>query len=109
MKFNNRFGPKYNNKKTIVNGIKFASKKEADHYIKLKLMESSHLISNLTLQYVFKFEYMGKILFKYIADFVYDDILGQQHIIDVKGYRTPIYRLKKKLVEAFKNIKIEEV
>lgn len=109
MKFNNRFSSKYNNKKTVINGIKFASKKEAEYYLKLKLMESSNLISNLSLQYTFKFEYMGKTLFRYIADFVYDDILGKQHIIDVKGFRTPIYRLKKKLVEAFKNIKIEEV
>jgi len=109
MKFNNRFKSKFNNKKTIIDGIKFASQKEAAHYQKLKLMESAHLITNLSLQYTFKFEYMGKTLFRYIADFVYDDILGKQHVIDVKGFRTPIYRLKKKLVEAFKNIIIEEV
>lgn len=100
---------KYGNKKIIVNGIKFDSKKEAAYYLKLKLMESSNAITELKLQVVFRFEFENKTLFKYIADFTYCDAQGRRHVVDVKGFRTPIYRLKKKLVEAFHKIKIEEV
>jgi hypothetical protein len=44
----------------------------------------------------------------YVADFVYRDKQGNQHFIDAKGYRTPIYRLKKKLAALLLQIEIEE-
>lgn len=54
-------------------------------------------------------EVNGKKVCKYIADFevIYAD--GRVEIIDVKGMKTSIYNLKKKLVEALHDIKIIEV
>lgn len=37
------------------------------------------------------------------------DINGKTHVIDVKGVLTPVFRLKKKLIEAQYNIEIEIV
>lgn len=63
-------------------------------------------IKNLQLQPKFPFIYNGKKIFTYIADFSYIDEFGT-HIIDVKGVETPIFRLKKKLIEAQHKIEIE--
>lgn len=45
----------------------------------------------------------------YKADFQYIDTDGKTHVIDVKGVLTPVFRLKKKLIEAQHNIEIEIV
>ena len=107
---------KYYSKKVIVDNIKFQSKKEAAYYLKLKLLLKSGAIKNLELQKEFilqdKFKLNKKTRRKisYIADFSYvstsDDKL---HIVDVKGFKTDIYKLKKKLFEYKYKIEIEEV
>jgi Protein of unknown function (DUF1064) len=44
----------------------------------------------------------------YVADFCYKDKLGFEHVIDVKGVRTALYILKRKLLLHVHNIEIEE-
>lgn len=107
---------KYKNKKTTCDGIEFDSKKEQNHYLKLKAMEEVGLIKNLELQkeYILqeKFVLNGKTRRKitYKADFSYitteDDKL---HVVDVKGFKTEVYKLKKKLFEYKYKIELEEV
>ena len=90
---------KYNAKKTVVNGITFDSKKEAKRYMELKAMEKVGSIQNLQLQVPFvlieKSKYGRSI--KYVADFVYD-ISGSKVVEDVKGVKTPVYKLKKRIM-----------
>jgi hypothetical protein len=100
----------------VVDGITFASKKEAAHYSMLKLLEKTGQISDLKLQPRFPCIIKGIKVCTYVADFEYDEhhhggqhVMTRHHIEDVKGVRTPIYRLKKKLVEALYNVVIEEV
>lgn len=94
---------KYNAKKTIVDGITFDSKKEAARYSQLKLLEKTGVIYNLELQPHFllqdKFRYKGKTFRKveYVADFRYTDKTGATVVEDVKGFKTDVYSLKKKL------------
>lgn len=46
----------------------------------------------------------------YIADAAYFDKQTGEHIVeDVKGFLTPVYRLKKKLVKALYGVEIREV
>ncbi len=107
---------KYKNKKTTCDGIEFDSKKERNHYLKLKAMKEVGLIKNLELQkeYILqeKFVLNGKTRRKitYKADFSYitteDDKL---HVVDVKGFKTEVYKLKKKLFEYKYKIELEEV
>lgn len=99
---------KYHNKKTTVNGITFHSKKEAARYQELKLQEKAKEISNLKLQVPFIIEVGGRHICKYLADFTYFDKEGEFFVEDVKGCRTSVYRLKKKLVEALYGIEILE-
>jgi hypothetical protein len=45
----------------------------------------------------------------YVADFVYTDCDGVTHVVDAKGWRTEVYRLKKKLMLLVHGIRIEEM
>lgn len=95
---------KYGNRKTIVNGIKFDSKAEAERYRELRLLEKAGEIKDLILQPEFllqdKFRYNGKTerAVKYIADFKYFDIAKGVYVVeDVKGVETEAFRIKRKL------------
>ena len=97
---------KYYNKKVIVDGIKFDSKKEAKRYQELLLMQKYGYIKDLQLQVKYElqpsFKKNNKTYRKieYIADFVYFDIKLDKCIVeDTKGFKTDIYMLKKKIFE----------
>lgn len=100
---------KYKAKKTVVDNITFDSKKEANRYCELKLLERVKVISNLQLQVPYilipKSKY-GRAI-KYVADFVYEEN-NKIVIEDVKGVKTPVYRLKKRLMAERFGIVIKE-
>ena len=95
---------KYHAKKTVVDGITFDSRKEADRYIVLKGMEEDGAIGDLRRQVRYglipAFDVDGKHYRPvfYVADFVYvDKETGKTVVEDVKGMKTDVYRLKSKL------------
>ena len=96
---------KYKARKTIIDGIQFDSKKEANRYCELNLLESAGEIKNLQLQPRFtlqeSFKYQGKKERKieYVADFMYEENDGQVVVEDVKSEptKTPLYRVKRKM------------
>lgn len=126
---------KYHSKKTVIDGITFDSKKEAERYSELKLLERCGAISNLELQKVYElipaqYEYYeryskngnrlkdGKKCIEkscvYKADFVYiDNETGQQVVEDVKGYKGgqaySLFTIKRKLMLERYGIKVKEV
>lgn len=108
---------KYRNQKTIVNGIKFDSKLEAKRYTELKLLERAGKIKGLVLQPSFeiipRYEKNGKTIRKtsYKADFAYFDVEQGKNIVeDAKGFKTDVYKLKKKLFEyKYPNLTIREI
>lgn len=89
----------------------YASKKEAKRAADLKLMERIGLISHLVEQpeyvLIYKDELGGAI--KYRADFSYWDAAGNLVLEDVKGFKTPVYRLKRRLMWQMFKIRIQEV
>ena len=93
---------KYSSAKTDVDGIRFDSKKEAEFYAELKLREKAGEISHLRLQprYLlqesFKHEAKQYREIEYVADFEYIEN-GETVVIDVKGFRTAVYMIKRKL------------
>lgn len=106
---------KYKNKKVEYDGIKFDSQKEKSWYIKYKLMEQAGEIYDLKRQVPFELLQTFRLgdktyrKTKYIADFTYYDKDGKFHVIDVKGIKTDVYKLKKKLMAWKYEIEIEEV
>ena len=105
---------KYKNKKITINNITFDSKKESLRYQQLKLLERARVISNLELQkkYILqdKFELNGKKYreISYVADFVYIQD-GKTIVEDTKGFRTEVYKLKKKMFMYKYKMEIKEI
>lgn len=123
---------KYGNKKVVINGNVFDSKREYYRYMDLKLLEMCGAIGDLKRQVVYELipvqrekstkvykkgrkkgqPIEGKIIEKavtYIADFVYtDNSTGKQIVEDAKGVRTKDYIIKRKLMLYIHGIKIRE-
>lgn len=89
-------------------GTRFASKREFKRYCQLRILESAGTIRNLELQPRFDIVVSGKKIAFYKGDFAYFE-KNKRVIEDVKGVKTPVYNLKKKLVEALYSIVIVEV
>lgn len=101
---------KYGAIPTVVDNVRFASKREAAHYESLKVLFHYGKIASLELQPRFRLEVNGELICTYVADFRYVDLLSLKTIIeDVKGMKTPAYRLKKKLMKAIHGIEIREI
>lgn len=104
---------KYNNKPTVVDGIKFDSIDESLRYLQLKSMQQAGEIEYLELQPKFPLKVNGQLICNYFADFrYYCRTRGKMIVEDVKGGKatvTAVYRLKKKLMLAIYGIKIQEV
>lgn len=104
---------KYRNTPTVVDGVSYASKKEARRAGELALLERAGEIRFIRHQPSFPLDVNGHHVCTYIADFAYvrtaDDV---QVIEDVKSpitRKNPVYRLKKKLLRAVHNLEIVEV
>jgi hypothetical protein len=101
---------KYGNTPTIVNGRRFASKKEAGRYCTLTLMEQAGEIRGLECQPRYPLVVNGVNIGLYVADFCYARAdTGEFVVEDAKGYRTPVYRLKAKLMLALYGHCVREV
>lgn len=116
---------KYGAVPKVVDGIRFASTKEARRYQELKLLEKAGHIARLELQRRFELvaprtglycdQIIGgwrNVIGSYVADFCYDELSQEATrfiVEDVKGFRTPMYRWKKKHLAAQYGIEIREV
>lgn len=94
---------KYHNKKIKTEDGTFDSKYEYEEWCRLKLLEHAGIIKNLYRQVQFSLiptirtteETLRGI--SYFADFVYEEN-GVMHIVDTKGFETPEYKIKKRLL-----------
>lgn len=94
---------KYKARKTAYRGTVYDSAKEAKRAAELELLQRAGKIRNLRRQVKFTlqegFLYEGRKIraIEYVADFVYeaDGLI----IEDVKGYRTPEYKIKAKMLK----------
>ncbi len=113
---------KYHNVKITIDGQAFDSKREADRWIVLKVLEKTGAIRNLQRQVSFPL-YAAVLntsvpanaqIAIYIADFVYDEYIAghdrwEQVVEDAKGMKTQMYRLKQKWLFFQQGITIREV
>ncbi len=114
---------KYFNKKPVYDGMTFDSMAEAERYKLLLLREAAHEIVGwiyieaaptsvaAARQQRFPLRgYHGGKVSTYVADFVYkENATGTIVVEDYKGYKTDIYKLKKKLFEQTYCIPITEI
>lgn len=97
---------KYNSIKATIDGITFDSRKEANYYCELKMLRMAGVVKDFDMQVPFTlldgYKRKGKAVrgIKYYADFVVTYVDGHKEVVDVKGVRTDVYKLKKKLLLA---------
>lgn len=121
-KYNNKKVYQYSNGSYTVgykNGtpvMTFDSVKEFNRWCLLKTLEKGGVITGLERQTKFALiptlrTFDGKPVrgVSYIADFVYTDKKGRRHVEDVKGVKTEVYKLKKKMMLYVYHIDVEEV
>lgn len=115
---------KYGAKRVVVDGVKFASIKEARRYQELRLRERAREIRDLKLQPEFPLFTIrlsdhtpvpiltetGRI-YKYQGDFAYTTKDGKYHVEDVKSKATllEMSKLKMAILEASTGLKVEIV
>lgn len=93
----------------------YASKREANRAAELALLERSAYIGPVSKQLPFELlpkapELGYKTALRYVADFRYVDLrTGEIVVEDVKGFKTPVYKLKKRLMRQLLGVEITEV
>lgn len=109
---------KYNAKAVKVDGFVFASQAEANRYVELRLRRKAKEIASLVLQPVFELQPAfvrpdgrRERAIAYVADFGYvERPSGVMVVEDVKGLRTDVYRLKRKLfLYRYPNVEFREI
>lgn len=109
---------KYHNKKVTWNGVTYDSKKECKRHQELLLLQRAGAIRGLERQVPFELipsqrdPETGKVIERacvYVADFTYYDDAGRYIVEDAKGFRTPEYKIKRKLLLKVHGIRIKEV
>jgi len=108
---------KYGNTKTVdASGRKFDSKREQKRFSELERLQAAGHITDLKSQV--RFELVPKQekpgggterAVHYVADFVYFTKGGEQVVEDTKGFRTPDYVIKRKLLLKIHGIQIQEI
>ena len=106
---------KYHSRKITRDGMTFDSVKEYRRFCELRLLERAGAITELERQVKFELipsqRIAGKVVERacaYIADFVYMEN-GKKVVEDTKGFRTPDYIIKRKLMLWVHGIRIKEV
>lgn len=108
---------KYGNNKVTYKGEVFDSKKEAERYAELRMLETAGQIAFISRQVKFVLipaqrDSSGKIIERecsYVADFVYYDMDHGKVVEDTKGFKTKDYIIKRKLMLWIHGIRIKEV
>lgn len=128
------FGAKYGNRRTWVDEIGrwFSSGHEADQAVLLHRRQQAGEIRELTFQVPYRLEVNGVLVCTYVADFAYEEkhvpttathplpgpvveaelgtgAVWVSVVADAKGFATPVWKLKKRLMAACLNITVKEL
>ena len=88
-----------------------ASKAENRRAQELQVLERAGIISELREQVRYELipAQEGERAVTYVADFVYKDAEGKLVVEDTKGFRTPVFILKRKLMQWRHGIRVVEI
>ena len=102
---------KYRSKAVVVDGVRYASKREAKVCLDLIQLEKAGKIGGLEFQKRFPLlGPKGEVICTYVADACFwDHEKDRLRVIDVKGFETEIFKLKRKMMRALKGIEVEVV
>ena len=102
-------GNKFGAQRTERDGITFDSKREAEIYGELKLLEKAGRISGFERQRKFNLIVNGEVIGSYRADFAFidHDQDSRFRVVDVKGVVTRDFRRVQKIIRAVYGIDVE--
>lgn len=102
---------KYRNTPVVVDNIRFDSKREAAYYGELKLREKAGEVGGVELQRRFALIGAdGTLITIYVADFCFfDHVADRFRCVDVKGYVTREFTIKRRLMKSLLGIDVEVV
>lgn len=95
-----RKGNKYGAKSTIYNGRQFHSKKEAGYAAELDLRVKAGEVEDWIPQFKVSLDVNEYHITNYYVDFLVTLKDGSKELVEVKGFETDVWRLKRKLLEA---------
>ena len=94
---------------TVIDGHRFDSKAEAERYMVLRQRERDGEITDLRIHPAFRLTVNGIDVCDYVADFSYFEDCRIVEDVKSKPSRTPVYKLKRKLLWALERIEVREV
>jgi hypothetical protein len=101
---------KYGNKRTMnEDGTVSDSRKEAEHDIKFMALKRSPLVKCVERKRAFQLVVKDEKICSYVCDWAVEWKDGRLEVYDAKGCKTPVYRIKKKLMKAIYDIEIIEL
>ena len=104
-------GSKFGNKRVFFNGKWYPSQLEANWAAKLQPLaergQIKHYQEQKRITLVPGDGKLRPIIF--VADFYWVDLDGTPHVADAKGFKHPVYRLKKRLAALLLRVEIEEL
>lgn len=95
----NRFN-KFGATRCEYDGIRYDSKMEAAYAMQLDALKSGGGIKDWRRQVTIPLDVNGKHVCNYRVDFEVEHNDGHKELIEVKGFETPVWQLKWKLLEA---------
>lgn len=98
-----RKGNKYNNVKQLYNGNRYDSKKEATEGQKFDLLKKAKKIKEVERQFPLELRVNGYLICKWKIDFRITHNDNSYEFVEVKGFETYDYIIKRKLFEALKD------
>jgi hypothetical protein len=100
---------KFGNTKVLRYGMNWDSKKEADRYGQLLLLQANGELRNIRPKVKYELRVNGLLVATYTADFVYEELrkgVWFEIVEDVKGYPNDRWPMKKKLMKAIHGISV---
>lgn len=93
---------KYHNQKVKVDGLLFDSRKEAKYYnsLKLLLLAKEIITFSRQVELILQEGFADQKPITYKADFLVVEKTGHCFFVDVKGMKTDVYKMKKKMLLA---------
>ena len=91
---------KYGNIEREYNGILYVSKKEAAYAQELDLRKKAEDIKDWKRQVKISLDVNGYHICNYYVDFEIEHNDESKELVEIKGFETEIFRLKRKLLEA---------
>lgn len=91
---------KYKNVRQTFNNYSYDSKLEAEYAQDLDLRKKAHDIKDWRRQVKIPLSINGQLICNYYIDFVIEHNDGSEEYVEVKGFKTDLWRLKWKLFSA---------